>query len=145
MLNSLQGGRCSFITMTLLVHTTTPSIFTKYLFLYFSWFLPPYFTLTCSQNHPHNLHLHSIPPYLSNFSSFCFYIQPCQQSTPKTFSLPQPFSKFRLCERTRELENLVRTDAFLISPFLIKVWTLITVLTPYRPGSESWCIAGSGL
>ena len=122
MLNSLQGGRCSFLIMTLLVHTTTPSISTKSLFLYFSWFLPPYFTLTCSQNHPYNLHLHSIPLYLTNFSSFYFHVQPSQQSTPKTFSLPEPFSKFRLREGTRKLDNLVKTDAVLVSPFLIKVW-----------------------
>ena len=50
-------------------------------------------------------------------SNFC--AQPSQQSAPKAFSLPQPFSQFRLHQGTRELGSLVRTQAVLISPFLL--------------------------
>ena len=50
-------------------------------------------------------------------SNFC--VQPSQQSAPKTFSLPQPFSQFRLHQGTRELVSLVRTEADLISPLLV--------------------------
>ena len=56
MLNSLQNSRCSFIFTTLLVHTTTPAIFAKNPFRYFSQISPLYPTLTCSQNHPYNPH-----------------------------------------------------------------------------------------
>ena len=47
MLNSTQNGRCSFIFTILLVHTTTSTISTKNLFLYFSQFSPPYSSYTC--------------------------------------------------------------------------------------------------
>ena len=42
----LQNGRCFFIFTTVPVHTTTPTISTKNLFLFFSQFSPPYSTLT---------------------------------------------------------------------------------------------------
>ena len=60
------------------------------------------------------------PPY------FCE--QPFQQSAPKIYFLPQPFSQFRLRQGTRKLGSLVSTDAVLISPFFLKVWTAITGL-----------------
>ena len=66
--------------------------------------------------------------YLSNFSPPYFCIQTSQQSTPKMFSLTQPYNQFTLREETRELGSLVRTDT-LFSPFLIKVWTVIAGLT----------------
>ena len=62
-----------------------------------------------------------LPPY------FC--VQTSQQSTPKIFSLPQPFSQFRLRQGTKDLWSLVRNDTVLISPFFLKVWTLITGTT----------------
>ena len=40
--------------------------------------------------------LHFLPPYLINFLPLYFWVQPSQQSAPKAFSLPQPFSQFRL-------------------------------------------------
>ena len=47
----------------------------------------------------------------------------------KNVSLPQPFSQFRLREGNRELGSLVgslvRIDTVLISPFFLKVWTVI--------------------
>ena len=128
-LNSMQNGKCSFIITTLLVHRTASSISTENPFLYFSQFLPPYSTLTCSQNHPYSSHYDSLSLYLSNFSPPYFCVQPSQQSTPKMLSLPQPFSNFRLCEGTRELGSLLRTCTVLISHFFFKVWTVITGLT----------------
>ena len=124
-LNSMQNSKCSFIITTLLVHNTTSSISTENPFFYFSQFLPPYSTLTCSQNHPYNSQYHSFSLYLSNFSPPYFCVQPY----PKMLSLPQPFSHFRLREGTRELRSLLRTDTVLISPFFLKVWTVITGLT----------------
>ena len=50
--SSLQNSTCSFIFITLVVHTTTSTISTISSFLCFSQFLPPYFTLIYSQNHP---------------------------------------------------------------------------------------------
>ena len=48
MLSSLQNSTCSFIFTTVVVHTTTSTISTNSPFLYFSQFLPPYFTLIYS-------------------------------------------------------------------------------------------------
>ena len=45
---------------------------------------------------------------------------------PQNISLPWPF---RLHQRTKELWSLVRNPIVLISPFFLKVWTLITGLT----------------
>ena len=45
------------------------------------------------------------------------------------FFLPQPFSQFMVRRRTRELGSLVRNDTDLISPFFLKVWTVIMGLT----------------
>ena len=52
----------------------------------------------------------SLSLYLSNFSPPFFCVKPSQRSTPKIFSLPQPFSQFRLYQGTRELGSLVRTE-----------------------------------
>ena len=60
-------------------------------------------------------------------SYFC--VQASQKSTPKIFSLPQPLSKFRLHQGTREHRSPVRTNSILFSPFSLKVWTVITGLT----------------
>ena len=43
--------------------------------------------------------------------------------------LPQQFSQFRIHQGAMELGNSVRTDTGLISPFFLKVWTVITGLT----------------
>ena len=121
MLNSLKNGKCSFILTILLVHTTTLTISTKNPFLYFNQLSPPFSTLTCSKHHPYNPHSHSLSLYLRNFSPPYFCVQPSQHSTPKTFSLPQPFSQFRLLQGTKEPWCLVRTGTILISPFFLKV------------------------
>ena len=42
---------------------------------------------------------------------------------------PQTFCQFRLRQGTRELWSIVRTDTVLISPFFLKVWTVIAGLT----------------
>ena len=56
------------------------------------------------------------------FSPPFVHVQPTQQSTPKIFSPPWLFRQFRLCQGTRELGSLVRTDTILISSFFLKVW-----------------------
>ena len=68
------------------------------------------------------------------YTSAIFYlstscVQPSQRSTPKIFSLPHPFNQFRLHQRTRELGSLMRTDTVSVSPFFLKVRTVITGLT----------------
>ena len=65
----------------------------------------------------------------ANFSPPSFCVQPSKQSTPKIFSLPQKFCQFRLRQGIRELGSIVKTDTVLISPFFLKVWTVIAVLT----------------
>ena len=68
-------------------------------------------------------------PFLcSNFPPPSFCVLRFQQSTPKIFSLLLPFCQFRLHQRTRELERLVRSETVLISPLFLKVWTVITGL-----------------
>ena len=42
---------------------------------------------------------------------------------------PQTFCQFRLRQGTRELWSIVRTDTVLISPFFLKVWSVIAGLT----------------
>ena len=46
----------------------------------------------------------------------------------KIFSLPQPFSLFRLLQGIKELCSLVTNNTVLISSFFLKVWTVITGL-----------------
>ena len=47
----------------------------------------------------------SIPQY---FSPLYFCVQPPHQSIPKMFSVSQPFSQFRLRQRTKELCSVLR-------------------------------------
>ena len=65
---------------------------------------------------------HSLPLYLSNLSPFLFLRTAIPTIYTKIFSLPQPFSQFRLPQGSRMLGCLVRTDTVLISPFFLKVW-----------------------
>ena len=128
-----------------------------------------YHNPTCENNHPFILHQKYVPLlqsiFISLFSPYLFAKSSLQSLLtlpssmpqqffsslflritiptiyPKTFALPQPFSQFRLHEGTIELGSLARTETVLISPFLQGSQLLI----PYRPGSESWCIASSSL
>ena len=63
------------------------------------------------------------------FNFFFFFVQLSQQSTPKTFSQPEPLSQFRLRWGISELVSLVRTGIVLNSSFFLKAWTVITGLT----------------
>ena len=63
--------------------------------------------------------LQPIPPLLIN------KIIRSQQSAPKLFSLIQPYSQFRLRQRTRELGGLMKNGTVLISLFFLKVWAVI--------------------
>ena len=107
----------------MLLHFQNPVIiFKQNLYLYFTQFSPPFFTLTSSQNHPYNPHQHSLPLYFRNFS-------PPNNLHQKIFFLSQPFIQFRLRQGTKKIGSLVRNDTVLIFPFLLKVWTVITGLT----------------
>ena len=50
-------------------------------------------------------------------------------------------------EGTKEIWNLVRNDTVLISPFFLKVWTMISgfTITDSLSFRLHWCIAGSRL
>ena len=109
-----------------------------------------FYNPTCACNHPYNLHQKSIPSLQTVFN-FLFHhylfaklslqsprrlysskrqqLFTSKQSTPKIFSLPQPFSQCRLRQGNRKLECLVMTNTVVISSFCLKVWTVITELT----------------
>ena len=76
----------------LLLHSTFISLFHLY-FLTKS-------LLQSTLIRPSSIPQHFSPPY------FC--VQPSQQSTPKMFSLTQPFNEFRLRKRTKELCSVLR-------------------------------------
>ena len=82
--------------------------------------------LSCAYNHLYNLQQKSAPLFTPHPRYFC--MQPSQQSTPKIFSLHQPFNQFKLHQGTKELWSLVRNDTVLITPFFLKVWTVRTGL-----------------
>ena len=97
-----KGGRYSFIFTTLLVHTTTlksPLKICSSTSVNFYHSVPP-------------LHVHKIIFIISNNTLFFytsailsppyFCVQPYQQSTAKTFILPQPFSRFRMHQGTKD-------------------------------------------
>ena len=53
------------------------------------------------------IHTNASFPYTAAvFSTSYFCVQPSQQSTSKMFSLPQPFSQFRMRQRMKELWSL---------------------------------------
>ena len=127
MLNSLENGRCSFISQHYIYHPY--NLHQKFVPLFQSIFLslhhPFLFTKLSLQS---KLTLpFTIPQQFFHLPSF--YRQPSQKSTPKTSSLPQTFIQFRLRQRTRELGSLVRTDTVLISSLFLKVWKMIAGLT----------------
>ena len=99
-LDSLQNGRCFFVFTTVLVHTTSPKISTKNPLLYSS-LSPPYFTLTCSQNHPYNT-----PRYLSGFACPFFAYNLRNNLHQISFST-SAVESIQLCQRTRKLGSLV--------------------------------------
>ena len=98
-LNCLKNDRCSFIFITLLVHTTTSIVSTKIFFQLISTSLfRPYlsikpflqFSLTLSSSIPQH--------FFIPFSC----IQRSLQSESKVPSLPQPLSQFRLRQGTKQ-------------------------------------------
>ena len=110
MLNSLQNDGFSFIFTTLpvhttLLHTTTPTISTKNPFSTSANFhlpIPPLLfnkiTLTISTN-THFLYaavIFNLPVFAYNHASYLHQ---------KIFSLPHPFSQFRLHRRTKGLRS----------------------------------------
>ena len=122
MLNSLQNGSCSFNFTTLIIHTTTlqsPPQTLSSTSVSFHLPIPPLFFK--KNIHTSTLTLPSSIPQQSTI--------PSQQSTPKIFFLPQPFSQFILRQRTKELWILARSDTVLVSPVVLKLWTVKTGLT----------------
>ena len=73
----------------------------------------------------------TVPSNLSNFSPSRFFTYNHSNNLhQKHFPhLSKAFIQFKLCQRTRELGSLVKNDLILISPFFLKVWTMITGLT----------------
>ena len=119
------------------------TITTKKPFFYISQFSSPCSTLNCSQNRSFNPYQQFLSLYVSNLSPLYFCVLPSQQSTPKIFSPPHPFSQFRLHQGIKELGTLVRIDTVLISPFLFKGWTAVTRLTITDPLSLiTSCVGG---
>ena len=99
----------------------------------------PYFLTKSSLQSPLTL-----PLYPKNFSPPYFCVQASQESTPKMFSLPQPFSQVRSPQGTKDLWSFVTNDTVFISLFFLKVWTVITGLTIaddslLRPRKLSYC------
>ena len=99
---------CSFILVNLhlpipplLVHKIILTIPTNSPFKPRQFFTFSFFTY----NHSNNLHQKHFP------------------------HLSKAFIPFKLCQRTRKLGSLVKNDLILISPFFLKVWTMITGLT----------------
>ena len=121
MLNTLQNGRYSFISSTLLVHSTN-NLHQKSVLL------------------PVNFHL-PIPPFLvhkiiltiPNNNPLLYTSLFLRRTIPtiytKNISLPHHFCQFRLCQETRDLGSLFSINTVLICPFLLKVWALITGIT----------------
>ena len=102
-LNSLQIGRCSLIFTALLMHTTTLTISTK-IFLRLilaSLFRPELFIKSFLQS------LLTLPSSVPQHFSTPYF---CVQQSVQVFSLPQPFSQFRLNQGTSKQGSLVRTD-----------------------------------
>ena len=69
------------------------------------------------------------PLYLSSFQTSLLLPTPIPIIYTKIFSLTQRFCYFSLCQRTRDLGNLVKSDTILISYFFLKVSKVIAGLT----------------
>ena len=76
------------------------------------------------------------------YNSAMFHLPPFAYNHPN--NLHQKFRQFRLCQGTRELGSIVRTDTVLIPPFFLKLWTVRAVISliSYRSDSLNWFIAG---
>ena len=121
--NSLQSGRRSLLFTIIYTYNHPYNFYQKDFLLLHSTFT--------SLFHPYVLIKSSLQSALTLPSSTPLYfcVQLSQQSTKKISSLHQPFSQFRLRQSTKELWSLMRNDTILISPFFLKVWTVITGLT----------------
>ena len=137
-LNSLQIGRCSLIFTALLMHTTTLTISTK-IFLRLilaSLFRPELFIKSFLQSLltlPSSVPQHFSTPYV------------CVQQSVQVFSLPQPFSQFRLNQGTSKQGSLVRTDTIHSSSKCRQGYQGSQWLILYRSVSEKWFLADSCL
>ena len=119
MLNSLQNGRCSFIFITHLVDTSNAAVFTVKKFLFFSQFSLPYFTLT----------IHTNTLFLYNPGEKYSLLLRTTIPTIYTKNIFRTSNIFLIQATSRDQETIVRTDTVLISPFFLKVRTMIAGLT----------------
>ena len=126
MLNSLRNNKCSFISTTLLVHTTTPTISIKVLSstsVNFHHFVTPLlFNKTISA-------INTNTPFL--YTAVYFFFPIFAHSYPsnwhqKCFSCLSHWASPSFVKRQRSYGVLW---GFLISLFFFKVWTMITGLT----------------
>ena len=94
--HNLNNDRSSLISTMLLVHTTTPTISTKNLFVYFTHFSPSYPPWLVHKN---ILTISFNTPFL--YTSSIFHLTPPPYSHPYNLHqkhLPYPsFSQYRLC------------------------------------------------
>ena len=126
MLNSLQNGRCSFIFRTLLADVTTPTISTKDHFLYFSQ-LSPHFSTWLFNKIILKIHTNSPFHHIATFFHLAIY----------AYNHPSNIhQKYFICFSQLSNSGCVKGQrscgvlwGFLISPFFLKVWTVIITLT----------------
>ena len=132
MLDSLHG-RCSFIITTLLVYTTTlksPLKIRSSTSVNFYLSIPPLrickIILTISTNtlFPYTSAIFHLPTFAYNHPNYLHQ---------KHFSCVSHLVNSGCVQGPRKIGSLVRTDTVLISPFFLKVWTVITGLAGNSP------------
>ena len=129
MLNSLENGRCSLIFTTPLVHTTTPTIFIKNRFSTSVNFHLP-IPLLLVHKIIHTNPINTIFLYTSAIFHLSIFLHNHPSNLHQIY-FPY-FSHLAISGcviGTRQLEGLVTTDTVWISPFFLKVWTVIMGLT----------------
>ena len=138
---SLQNGKCSFIFKNVSVHAIKATISTKNRS---STSVNVRLSIQPLLVHKIILTISIIPQQFSNLPPFA---DTHPNNLTKIFSLTQRFCYFSLCQRTRDLGNLVKSDTILISYFFLKVSKVIAGLTitdfflqRFRILMYCWCI-----
>ena len=134
-LNSLKGGRCSFIFHHPTCSYNHPYNHNQQSPSLLQLILTSIFHLaTCSQNHSYNPHLHYLPLYLNQSLPRYFYIQQSLQSPLKTISPTLTIQPIQAVLRA-QWASLMWTDTFALfhcfrkALSFPKAWTGITALT----------------
>ena len=127
MLNSLENGRCSFISTTLHLPPlqSLPKICSS-ISVNFLFSISPLFVHKIILAIPTNT-----PFYYSTtvLTSLLFTYNHPQNLHQKHFLYLRQFIQFSLSQKTRDLGSIMRTDTFLISSFFVKVWKMIAGFT----------------